>query len=258
MNIREQLDVLLSSGVEFVVVGGQAGVLRQAIEFSHDLDILIRPTEQNAERVRLAVRKIANVDPDPQVLLGRDFQQYIDESTGTEIDVHLKLIALPTYEVAALNASDVEVAGLRVFVLELPALYAAKRTDRPRDAVHRRAIEDRLRSLVLRNLILPDEIVLALCLDDEVSRLPMIAPTLEQLSSTTSQPLLQVRLIALGVPLAGLQSNPTLHETPASLLALDRSRREKLVAHPSRFATLLARVPLLLPAEGYRVRWRAR
>jgi hypothetical protein len=41
MNIREQLAVLLAHGVEFVVVRGQAGVLRQTIEFSHDLDVLI-------------------------------------------------------------------------------------------------------------------------------------------------------------------------------------------------------------------------
>jgi hypothetical protein len=44
MIIREQLERLVSSGVEFVVVGGQAGVLRQAIEFSHALDVLVRPT----------------------------------------------------------------------------------------------------------------------------------------------------------------------------------------------------------------------
>src|SRR5262249_16642857 len=141
------------------------------------------------------------------------------ETTGTEIDVHLKLIALPTYEAAALNSSDVEVAGLRVSVLELPALYAAKRTDRPRDALHRRAIEDRLRSLVLRNSIAADEIVLALCLDDEVSRVSSIGARLEELAATSSQPLLQVRLVALGVHRTVLQSNPALHETPRSLLA---------------------------------------
>lgn len=40
MTIREQLEILYGLRVEFVVVGGQAGVLRQAVEFSHDLDIL--------------------------------------------------------------------------------------------------------------------------------------------------------------------------------------------------------------------------
>lgn len=44
MNILEQVSILEAEHVEFVVVGGQAGVLRQAIEFSHDLDVIIRTT----------------------------------------------------------------------------------------------------------------------------------------------------------------------------------------------------------------------
>ena len=34
MNIHDQLDVLVAEPIEFVVIGGQASVLRQAIEFS--------------------------------------------------------------------------------------------------------------------------------------------------------------------------------------------------------------------------------
>jgi hypothetical protein len=77
MNVREQLAILLAHEAEFIVVGGQAGVLRQVIEFSHDLDVLIRATQDNAERVRKAVREISGQDPDVGLLLGRDFQQYI-------------------------------------------------------------------------------------------------------------------------------------------------------------------------------------
>lgn len=257
MNIREQLAVLTSRRVEFVVVGGQAGVLRQAIEFSHDLDILIRPTRENAERVRAAVRDITHRDPDIALLLGRDFQQYVDEQTGTEIDVHLKLIAIPDYETALRSSSEVDFSGLRVPVLELPALYAAKRTDRPRDAIHRRAIEDRLRYLVMRDRIEIDEIVLALCLDLEVSELPEVAPMLPSLASSSAQALLQVRLIALGLHLDLLRKNPNSHPTALSLLELAAAARSKLVSHPARFSALLARIPLSLPEGGYHVREKA-
>ena len=71
MNIHEQLVTLVEKGVEFVVVGGQAGVLRQAIEFSHDLDILIRTTADNARRVRDAVQLIARMAPPDDLILGR-------------------------------------------------------------------------------------------------------------------------------------------------------------------------------------------
>jgi len=73
MNIHDQLAALLSNSAEFVVVGGQAGVLRQAIEFSHDLDVVIRATPENAERVRAAVRAITGLAPEVDLLLGRDF-----------------------------------------------------------------------------------------------------------------------------------------------------------------------------------------
>ena len=227
MNIQEQLRVLLARGVEFVVVGGQAGVLRQAVEFSHDLDILIHATRDNAERVRAAVREIAHRDPDVNLILGRDFQQYVDDASGTGIDVHLKLIALPDYEAGVRNAGDVDFLGVTVPVLELPALYASKRTDRPRDAVHRLAIEARLRRLVLDGRIEPDNIVLACCLDEEVARLPEIAASLPDRARTSAQPLLQTRLLALGVHDAALGDNPHLHPTARALLALDAASTRK-------------------------------
>jgi hypothetical protein len=77
------LEILVAHKVELVVIGGQAGVLRQAIEFSHDLDIIVRATPANAERVAAAVERIAGVRPDLDLVLGRDFQQYIDPATGT-------------------------------------------------------------------------------------------------------------------------------------------------------------------------------
>jgi hypothetical protein len=254
MNIREQLCVLVDHEVECVVVGGQAGVLRQAIEFSHDLDILVRATAENAEHVRAAVRVITHQDPEVELLLGRDFQQYVDEATGTEIDVHLKLIAIPDYEAGLRNASDVDFLGLRVPVLELPALYAAKRTDRPRDAVHRRAIEDRIRRLVLDGRIEVDEVVLALCLDAEVARLPAVAGILSSLARSTAQALLQVRLLGLDEFGRDLVENPRLHETARALIELDDASREKVLGHPARLSALLSRVPLVLPEAGYRIR----
>jgi len=112
MIIREQLEHLLRIGVEFVVVGGQAGVLRQAIEFSHDLDVLIRPTPENAALVVEAVRVVTHVGTDAETVLSRDFQQYVDQDSGTELDVHLKLIAIPDFgSFSELASSDVTQAA---------------------------------------------------------------------------------------------------------------------------------------------------
>lgn len=252
MIIREQLEHLLRINVEFVVVGGQAGVLRQAIEFSHDLDVLIRPTPENAARVVEAVRAVTRVGTDAETVLSRDFQQYVDQDSGTELDVHLKLIAIPDWTTAVRNSGPVDFLGLIVDALELPALYASKRTDRPRDAVHRQAIEHRLRTLVLNREITADEIVLACCLDREVAAMPEHYPMLRELAVSTMQPLLQVRLLAAGiVDSAVLSANPNLHTTVRSVLSLDSALRQKLLATPARVAALLARLPLVLPEAGY-------
>ncbi|HXJ20490.1 MAG TPA: hypothetical protein VMT03_09665 [Polyangia bacterium] len=231
-------------------------MLRQAIEFSHDLDIIIRATPANAARVAAAVERIAGVRPDTDLVLGRDFQQYIDPATGTEIDVHLRLIAIPDYEMALRCAGPVEGFDPEVSVLELPALYASKRTDRPRDAVHRRAIEDRLRRLVLDSRIEVDDIVLACCLDPEIAGLPGVSSRLEKVAASTHQPLLQARLTAFDLHVEAVRANPHLHDAVRAALGLDAGLRAKLVSHPARLAAFLSRLPLELPAAGYHVRVR--
>jgi hypothetical protein len=248
MIIREQLETLLAARVDFVVVGGQAGVLRQAIEFSHDLDVLIRPTSENAERVVGAVRTITGQSTDPGIVLGRDFQQYVDERTGTELDIHLKLLGIPDWQAAVENSGPVNFLGVVVRCLELPALYASKRTDRPRDAVHRQAIENRLRALVLERELAPGEVVLACCLDREIAELPEVRSQLVAFARSTVQPLLQVRLLAASLVDPGvIATNPNLHPTVRSVLSLEPALRQKLLATPARVAALLSRLPLLLP-----------
>ena len=258
MTIREQIALLRERGAEFVVVGGQAGVLRRAIEFSHDLDILIRTTQKNAERLRGAVQAITGVETDTETLLGRDFQQYVSPTDGTEIDVHLKLVEIPSYEAAMASSSVVDYLGMPTPCLELTALYASKRTDRPRDALHRRAIEDRLSEMLKAGDIEADETVLCCCLDAATASLAGVAARLPALASATAQPLLQTRLVALDDPglMTRLASNPQLDEAARALIGLDAATRAKVVSVPGRLAALLSRLPLHLPPEGHRVQVR--
>jgi hypothetical protein len=207
--------------------------------------------------VRRAVQEIAHQSPDVELLLGRDFQQYVDAESGAEIDVHLKLLALPSYEAGLANAGAVDYLGASVQVLELPALYASKRTDRPRDAIHRQAITARLAQLVLDARIEPDDVVLACCLDRRVAETPEIASSLAARATTTVQPLLQVRLVTLGLHTGDVAQNPNLHDTARALLALDARSRASITQRPARLWALLARVPLILPEHGYHVRARA-
>lgn len=159
----------------------------------------------------------------------------------------------------ARNSSPVSFLGLDIDCLELPGLYASKRTDRPKDALHRRAIEDRLRYLVLQGEIEVDEVILSLCMDADIACVPEIEATIPDLSRSTSQPLLQARLLAFApsesAPL--LRANSSLHPAVATLLAMAPDVKSKIWGHPARFAALLAKLSLDLPKSGYRVRPRA-
>src|SRR5262249_10290825 len=126
--------------------------------------------------------------------------------------------------------------------------------DRPRDAVHRLAIEHRLRQLVLDEQIEVDDVVLACCLDSAVAANAQVAPLLGRYAQTSRQPLLQTRLFACVLHFDPLSRNPSLHPTVKALFALERKACEKLVGSPARLAALLARVPLLLPEGGYHIR----
>ena len=87
-----------------------------------------------------------------------------------------------------------------------------------------------------------------------MAALPEVSSRVSELASRTIQPLLQARLLVCGAEAGRLAQNPDLHPTVRSLLSLDPTAQEKLLGQPARFAALLARIPLFLPAEGYRVK----
>jgi hypothetical protein len=251
MTIRDQIVTLGDHGVQYVVIGGQAAVMRQAVDYSKDLDILIPLDRANAARVADAIRAMTTLEADVDTITGRDFQQYVHPESGAELDVHLKILAIPTYEAAKRNASRVDYLGVEVSCLDLPALYASKRTDRPKDAVHRLAIEDRLRELVTAGRVEPHEVVLACCLDPALAALPDVQRVLPSLAQSTTQPLLQIRVLACVPSLAtAVAANPALHATAKALLALPEETRGKILRSPTRLSALIAKTPLLLPESG--------
>jgi hypothetical protein len=94
-----------------------------------------------------------------------------------------------------------------------------------------------------------------LCLDAEILQLPEVMALVPALSRSTSQPLLQARLLAYAPEQAAdLRANPLLHPAVATLLAVGPEVKAKIVSHPARFAALLAKLPLDLPRGGYRLR----
>ena len=56
-DFRDMLEALSEAGVEFVVVGAHAMAVHGVPRATGDIDILVRPTSENAERVMDALRR---------------------------------------------------------------------------------------------------------------------------------------------------------------------------------------------------------
>jgi len=63
-DFKELLELLNAHGVEYVIVGGYAVAFHGAPRYTRDLDLYVRPTPQNAERVLVALRKFGFGDLD--------------------------------------------------------------------------------------------------------------------------------------------------------------------------------------------------
>src|SRR5581483_5443245 len=105
----------------------------------------------------------------------------------------------------------------------------------PRDAIHRRAIEDRLARLVLDGAVVADEVVLACCLDERLAK-TLDPAMLAKLAASTRQPLLQARSLALGGALTEhVAANPATSAPVRALLSLPEDVRAKVTSSPARF-----------------------
>src|SRR5712691_7718210 len=80
-DFEEFIASLIAHGVEFVIVGAYALAFHGAPRFTGDLDVLVRPTEENAARLLAAVRAFGFAVSDLQP------QHVVDASRMLEMGV---------------------------------------------------------------------------------------------------------------------------------------------------------------------------
>lgn len=125
---------LCDSGVEFIVVGGAAGVIHGAPMTTNDLDIVHRRTPENVARLLALVLQLdatmrydaANrgLRPTAEMLAGRG-QINLSTSLGP-LDPLCELGAGQGYEELLPHAELVVDEGRQLLVLDLPTLIEAK------------------------------------------------------------------------------------------------------------------------------------
>jgi len=143
--------------VEFVVVGGLAGVVHGSALVTEDVDVCAPLSQQNLTRILAA---LADINPrfrmsphrpplpgDAERLAGYK-NLYLITDLG-QIDILSEITGVGAYEEVSRHAIAVELAGVRVHVMDIHALIESKkalgRVKDLRAAAELEAIRDRVR-----------------------------------------------------------------------------------------------------------------
>jgi hypothetical protein len=141
--LTELVHALHEVGLEAIVVGATAAVLQGAPVMTQDIDLLVRTTKRNEEKIAA----LAN-------LLGGSWFRVSQLSSvrtlvGTPLQVDLLFDALPgglRFESLKSRAHRLRVGSHDALVADLADVIASKRAaDRPKDRVHLPLLEDTLR-----------------------------------------------------------------------------------------------------------------
>ena len=135
-------------GLEYVLIGAAAMGFHGVVRATEDLDIFIKATRANVERLKRAFRAAYDDDPnidqiDPGDLLGEyPAVRYYPPSGDLYFDVMTRLGEAASFDSVAAETKEVE--GIRVHVATPAALYRLKKdTVRPLDHQDAEALRQR-------------------------------------------------------------------------------------------------------------------
>jgi len=142
-DLREFIELLNSRGVEYIIVGAHSLAFHARPRFTGDLDILVRPTGENAARIAnllkefgfedVDVRETDFLQPGQVIQLGR---------APNRIDLLTTLTGVEIEEAFATKVGG-EIDGLPVSILSKALLIQNKRAvGRPQDLADLEALEE--------------------------------------------------------------------------------------------------------------------
>ncbi len=137
-----------NQGVEYVLIGATAMGFHGLIRATEDVDLVIRPTAVNVERLRRAFRIAYPDDPNVDDIRAEDLLgdypavRYYPEGGEIFFDILARIGDIAGYE--TIEAETREVEGIRVRIITAQALYRLKRGSvRPLDRVDAAALRER-------------------------------------------------------------------------------------------------------------------
>jgi hypothetical protein len=137
-----------ASGLEYVLIGATAMGFHGVVRATEDLDLFIRATAENVERLRTALRASYADDPHIDEISAADLLgeypavRYYPPSGDLYFDILTRLGEAASFETVDAEIKDIE--GTRVTVATPAALYRLKKgTVRAKDREDARALRER-------------------------------------------------------------------------------------------------------------------
>lgn len=133
-SLSQLLERLADSGVDFVVVGGFAGVLHGSALVTRDLDVCALLTPENIERLRISLNDLNPLHRmTPQRLSflqnprpGETVNNLYLETDWGVVDILSSILGLDGFETLKTNAEWFEIGGRKCRLISLADLIRAK------------------------------------------------------------------------------------------------------------------------------------
>jgi hypothetical protein len=135
-------------GVEYVLVGGQAVRLNGFLRATEDVDLLVRASRENGERIKRALGFLAS-SKDIEIAWF-DAKDGEPENIRVADDVIVDLLFAAngeTYDSVQDDVREIEVEGVRIRVLNIDGLLKTKTRTREKDILDRSMLEKIQREL---------------------------------------------------------------------------------------------------------------
>jgi hypothetical protein len=139
-----------SARLEYVLIGAAAMGFYGLVRATEDVDLFIRATPENIEKLRVALRTAYEGDPNINEISSTDLLgeypalRYVPPTGDLYFDVLTRLDEIATFE--TIEAEVKEVEGTQVSVATPAALYRLKKgTVRAQDQVDAAALRERFR-----------------------------------------------------------------------------------------------------------------
>src|SRR5688500_15168004 len=146
--VMRVLRAFQAAGLEYVLIGAAAMGFHGLVRATEDLDLFIRATPENIEKLRVALRAAYEDDPNISEISSADLLgeypavRYVPPTCDLYFDVLTRLGEMATFDTIEVQVKELD--GTQVRVASPAALYRLKKgTVRSQDQVDAAALRER-------------------------------------------------------------------------------------------------------------------